>query len=169
MSGRKRPNGTVSKSERQRLIKKFLQTHQIHSQEQLASLLAEQSVKVTQTTLSRDLAELEVWKKQDRYILGNSDDQDYPAPPVRANTSELARVLKDLLVSAEVAGTLVVLKTNPGRAQPIGWELDNVDLPLVVGNISGDDTIFIATRSEAEANSLREQLIAFAELDVAPD
>ena len=62
------------------------------------------------------------------------------------------------MVSAELASNMLVLKTQPGRAQAIGYELDNIKLPLVVGNISGDDTIFIATRSEEDAMQLKQEL-----------
>lgn len=165
MNDAKRPRAAVSKTERQRLIRALLKENQVQSQEQLVQLLAEQAVKVTQTTLSRDLSELQVWKKQDHYVLGDEHDEMHTASPVRAQKTQLEQVLKDLLISAEVAGNLVVLKTNPGRAQPIGWELDNAQLPLVVGNISGDDTIFIATRSEKEANTLSKQFKKIAELD----
>lgn len=165
MNDAKRPRAAVSKTERQRLITALLRENKVQSQEQLVQLLAEKAVKVTQTTLSRDLSELQVWKKQDHYVLGDEHDKTHAASPLGAQKTPLEQVLRDLLISAEVAGNLVVLKTNPGRAQPIGWELDNAALPLVVGNISGDDTIFVATRSEKEANTLSKTLKNIAQLD----
>ncbi|WP_144393001.1 arginine repressor [Pleionea sediminis] len=137
---------------RQSAIKELIGEQMIPNQETLVALLAQQGIRATQTTLSRDLNELGIWKGPEGYVLGNE------AAPVRATKNELRKVLQSLLVTAEVAGSLVVLKTQPGRAQAIGYELDNIKLPLVVGNISGDDTIFIATRSESDAMQLKNEL-----------
>lgn len=137
---------------RQAAIKELIASHVVPNQEKLVALLAERGLRATQTTLSRDLNELGIWKGPDGYVLGNE------AAPVRATKSELRKVLQTLLVSAEVAANLVVLKTQPGRAQAIGYELDNIKLPLVVGNISGDDTIFIATRSNEDAMQLKHEI-----------
>ncbi|NVJ49941.1 MAG: arginine repressor [Gammaproteobacteria bacterium] len=140
------------KQTRQTAIKELIATKAIPNQEALADLLLERGIKATQTTLSRDLNELGIWKGPEGYVLGNE------AAPVRATKTELKKVLQSLLVSAEVADSLVVLKTQPGRAQAIGYELDNIKLPLVVGNISGDDTVFIATRSREDAMQLKLEL-----------
>lgn len=140
------------KQVRQAAIKELIANHIIPNQEKLVELLLERSIKATQTTLSRDLNELGIWKGPEGYVLGNE------AAPVRATKNELKKVLQSLLVSAEVASNMLVLKTQPGRAQAIGYELDNIKLPLVVGNISGDDTVFIATRSEADAMQLKRDI-----------
>ncbi len=137
---------------RQSAIKELIANQIVPNQETLVELLAQQGLKATQTTLSRDLNELGIWKGPEGYVLGNE------AAPVRATKSELRKVLQSLMVTAEIAGSMVVLKTQPGRAQAIGYELDNIKLPLVVGNISGDDTIFIATRSEEDAMKLKLEL-----------
>ncbi|WMS86476.1 arginine repressor [Pleionea litopenaei] len=140
------------KQTRQAAIKELIGAQMIPNQETLVELLLAKGIKATQTTLSRDLNELGIWKGPEGYVLGNE------ATPVRATKNELKKVLQSLLVSAEVASSLVVLKTQPGRAQAIGYELDNIKLPLVVGNISGDDTVFIATRSEEDAMQLKHEL-----------
>jgi transcriptional regulator of arginine metabolism len=137
---------------RQAAIKELIASHTVPNQEALVALLAERGLRATQTTLSRDLNELGIWKGPDGYVLASE------TAPVRATKNELRKVLQSLMVSAEVAANLVVLKTQPGRAQAIGYELDNIKLPLVVGNISGDDTVFIATRSNEDAMQLKHEL-----------
>ena len=139
------------KQNRQRTFRTIVSRQVVTSQEQLAELLAAEGIRSTQTTLSRDINELGIWKGPDGYVL-NSNLRG------RAGKNELKRVLQGVLESMEVASNLLVLKTKPGRAQPIGYELDNTDLPLVVGNIAGDDTIFIATRSSDDAIRLKEEL-----------
>jgi transcriptional regulator of arginine metabolism len=39
-----------------------------------------------------------------------------------------------------------VIKTRPGYASAIAWNIDGSDLPCILGTIAGDDTIFIAIR-----------------------
>ena len=61
--------------------------------------------------------------------------------------ARLARLLEELLVSAEATGELVVLRTPPGGAHYLGSALDRAGLPEVAGTIAGDDTILLVTRS----------------------
>lgn len=142
----------VGKQGRQQLICEIISGQEVLSQEQLVELLSERGVETTQTTLSRDLAELKVFKGPHGYALPDA------ISIVEPTTSELKRVLESLLLSIAQAGSLVVLRTRPGRAQPIGYELDRSQLKLVVGTLAGDDTLFIATRSEADAAELISQL-----------
>jgi transcriptional regulator of arginine metabolism len=60
--------------------------------------------------------------------------------------------------SVEPAGTMVVIRTPPGSAHLVGVALDSSDLSEVVGTICGDDTIFVACRSLAEATALSSKL-----------
>lgn len=142
----------VGKQGRQQIICDLIATNEIHSQEQLVELLAERGIETTQTTLSRDLTELKVFKGPNGYALPNTDLS------VSATTSELKRFLETLLVSIDQASNLVVLKTRPGRAQILGYELDRGGIPLVVGTLAGDDTLFVATRSDADARQLINEL-----------
>ncbi len=42
---------------------------------------------------------------------------------------------------------LLVIRTAIGAAQRVALELDRIDWPEIVGNIGGDDTVFVATDS----------------------
>jgi transcriptional regulator of arginine metabolism len=53
---------------------------------------------------------------------------------------------------------MVVIKTPPGSAHLVGVALDNSNLPEIAGTICGDDTIFVACRSAAEAQVLSSKL-----------
>jgi transcriptional regulator of arginine metabolism len=59
--------------------------------------------------------------------------------------------------TAAPAGSLVVLKTPPGSAHLVGVALDSAPPSTVVGTISGDDTLFIACRSSADAEALAQE------------
>ncbi len=67
-------------------------------------------------------------------------------------------MFRDWVRSVEAAGKLVVIKTPPGSAHLVGVALDKSGLPEIVGTICGDDTIFVACRSDVEASALAAKL-----------
>jgi transcriptional regulator of arginine metabolism len=67
-------------------------------------------------------------------------------------------VFREWVRTVEPAANLVVIKTPPGSAHLVGVALDNSDLTEIVGTICGDDTIFVACRSGAEAQALTVRL-----------
>jgi len=52
----------------------------------------------------------------------------------------------------------VVIKTYAGMASAVCIALELKDIPLIVGTIAGDDTIFVVTRGENDALILVEKL-----------
>jgi transcriptional regulator of arginine metabolism len=54
--------------------------------------------------------------------------------------------------------SLTVVKTTTGTAQSVAVAIDDSNWSEVVGTISGDDTIFIATEGLREQRKLRERL-----------
>jgi transcriptional regulator of arginine metabolism len=59
---------------------------------------------------------------------------------------------------ATAGSALTVLRTTIGAAQSVAIAIDKAAWPEVVGTISGDDTIFIATDTAAEQATLAERL-----------
>ncbi len=105
----------------------------------------------TQSSVSRDLRELGVAKLGDRYVLPDAD--------VAAKTDFAA--LKQFVHAQLAAGTnLTILKTTVGSAQSVAVAIDTAHWPEVVGTISGDDTIFIATAGAREQSKLQLRLRA---------
>jgi transcriptional regulator of arginine metabolism len=138
----------ATKAARQARIVELLGERVVASQTQLGRLLAEAGVAVTQATLSRDLEELGAVKVRTPAGMAYAVPEEN-AP--RGGTAEavdarLARLLEELLVSAEATGDLVVLRTPPGGAHFLGSALDRAGLPEVAGTIAGDDTILLVTR-----------------------
>jgi len=144
---------------RQQAICELISNQAVYNQEQLVQLLADQGIETTQTTLSRDLNELAIYKGRNGYECpGNNKD-------LAPQEESLAKVLKQYMLSLEQAANLLVLKTPPGRAMPVGYELDNCEEPLIVGNIAGDDTIFVATRSNQDATELQKILLDLRDMN----
>ena len=64
-----------------------------------------------------------------------------------------------MLFRSLTAGTnLTILKTTVGAAQSVAVAIDTARWPEVVGTISGDDTIFIATAGAREQRQLGDRL-----------
>ena len=158
-----------TKAARQARIVELLGGQVVASQTQLGRLLADAGVAVTQATLSRDLEELGAVKVRTAAGMAYAVPEEN-AP--RGGTTEavdarLARLLEELLVSAEATGELVVLRTPPGGAHYLGSALDRAGLPEVAGTIAGDDTVLLVTRSPAApapaCTALAERLRRLAE------
>ena len=142
----------MSKTQRLQQIRDILARNEVRSQEQLLALLETEGVSTTQATLSRDLRELGVRKHRGGYEL--------PATPGQAKAKRKAVVaaLKGKVLGVWRGGTIVVLRTQPGHAQPVAVEIGGSDLHEVLGTISGVDTVFIATGTAAQARELTRLL-----------
>ena len=140
----------TTKAARQARIVELLGGQVVASQTELGRLLAEAGVAVTQATLSRDLEELGAVKVRTagRHGLRRAARRTpRAAARPRPSTPGSARLLEELLVSAEATGDLVVLRTPPGGAHFLGSALDRAGLPDVAGTVAGDDTVLLVTRS----------------------
>jgi transcriptional regulator of arginine metabolism len=147
-------NGT--KEQRQRAIADLIRSGAMASQEELAERLAALGYAVTQATISRDLDQLGAIKVRRGGRLGyvlRDQVRETPGP-------RLSAVLRDWVQSIEAAASLVVVKTPPGSAHLVGVVLDRGDLTEIVGTICGDDTLFVACRSNVEAGKLSAKLQA---------
>jgi transcriptional regulator of arginine metabolism len=139
-----------SKEHRQRAVAELIRTNPVSSQEELADRLLTMGYTVTQATISRDLDQIGAVKvRRGGRLCYSLPDQvrDSAAP-------SLDMILHQWLRTIDVAMNTVVLKTPPGSAHLIGVALDQSQHPQIVGTICGDDTIFVACRSIADAEGL---------------
>jgi transcriptional regulator of arginine metabolism len=132
----------------------------IRSQTELAKLLGAEGVDVTQATLSRDLDELGAVKLRGAdggapvYVI---PEDGSPVRGVQGGTSRLARLLGELLVSADGSANLTVLRTPPGAAQFLASAIDRAALHEVVGTIAGDDTVMVIAREPISGLELADR------------
>jgi transcriptional regulator of arginine metabolism len=69
--------------------------------------------------------------------------------------------LRQFVNARYTAGTnLTVVKTAVGSAQSVAVAIDTAQWPEVIGTISGDDTIFIATAGAPAQRKLGLRLLA---------
>jgi transcriptional regulator of arginine metabolism len=142
------------KERRQRAIAGLIRSNALANQEELADRLGSLGYAVTQATISRDLEQIGAVKVR------RAGQLSYALPETVQSSAgpPLAGVFRDWVRSVEPAGNLVVVKTPPGSAHLVGVALDQSDLPEIVGTICGDDTIFVACRTRAEAEALSSKL-----------
>ncbi len=132
----------ITRNERHQAIRQILSAQVVGSQHEIVRALRDAGFECDQSSVSRDLRELAVIKEGGRYVL--------PA----------ARVARELAVArVQSAGpNLLILHTEVGAANLVAVQIDQLDLPEVLGTIAGDDTIFLATPSSAAQNSVRRAL-----------
>jgi transcriptional regulator of arginine metabolism len=159
-----------TKAARHRRIVELLSRHRVRSQTELARLLGEDGVSVTQATLSRDLVELGAVRVRDTngmpvYAVpaDGGDRRLRLAPEPGTNENRLARVAEELLVSAEASANLVVLRTPPGAAQFFASVIDQAGLPAVLGTIAGDDTVLVVSRDPVGGAGLAAHFLSLAD------
>jgi transcriptional regulator of arginine metabolism len=173
----------VTKTGRQAQIAGILAQAAVRSQEELAELLAERGVRVTQATLSRDLDELGAVRLRGAggalvYALpgepggpgsrpGGLADRPVRAEPVtgadREPSARLARVAPELLVAAEASANLIVIRTPAGGAQLLASAIDHAGWPSILGTVAGDDTVLVIARDPAGGAELARSLLRLAE------
>ena len=112
----------TKKQSRQDLMMRLIKEQKVQTQDGLKNLLRKHGFNVTQSSLSRDIAEVGLVKHGGTYAL----------PPRSMSEGRLS------IASIASAGTnLVVVKTLIG--------MDNHKIQNVMGTIAGDDTVFVAT------------------------
>ena len=147
------------KTYRQSAILDLVSSQAVHSQDGLRQQLAVQGIRATQATISRDIKELGLVK---RAADGAYQMVQAEAPHPDAGGDRVRRAVVEYLCRADRVQQLLVLKTDPGQAQPLAFAVDQAAWPEVVGTVAGDDTILVVTRTERGARVLERRLERWA-------
>ena len=137
-------------AERRAAILRLLRGSVVRRQEDLVALLHQQGFDVTQSSVSRDMRELGVIKAQGRYLPPGSEPAAVPG-----DFGAVARFVRAVLPAGP---SITVVRTSTGAANSVAAVIDKADWPEVVGTISGDDTIFIATADQTAQQRLVTRL-----------
>jgi len=132
------PNANSDQGRRRDAIRERLNRGPVPNQQRLVAELVERGFTATQSSVSRDLRELGAVKTARGYEL--------PTAGV-AHDAELAAAGAFVRTLRPAGPHLLVIRTATGAAQRVALALDRVDWPEIVGNIGGDDTVFVATDS----------------------
>ncbi len=135
----------TSHQQRREAIRQLLLKGPAATQASLVAALTAEGHSATQSSISRDLHEIGAIKTSHGYEL----------PEKQKDGDEPMVAVADLLRSKQTAGpNLLVVHTAIGAAQRVALAFDRCNWPEVIGNIGGDDTVFVATNSGAAQKSL---------------
>jgi len=139
------PNSITEQAERRDAIRQLLQLGPAQTQQFLVDALLDDGLVATQSSVSRDLRELGAIKTPRGYELpGDSESAN-------GQMTDVAGLLREI---SPAGPNLLVVRTAIGAAQRVALALDRADWPEMVGNIGGDDTVFVATESASAQKRL---------------
>lgn len=141
------------------LLKMLISSKEMSSQEELLKALAVEGYNITQATLSRDLKQLKVAKAatmSGKYVYVLPNETMYRRVSKAASMKEMLQSTG--FRSINFSGNMGVIKTRPGYASSIAYNIDNSDIPQILGTIAGDDTIFIVKGVGVSNDEIIEEL-----------
>ena len=117
--------------------------------------LEKEGFELTQATLSRDLKQLKVAKAANmngKYVYVLPNNIMYK----RSNDQSASEMLMTSgFVSLQFSGNIAVIRTRPGYASSMAYDIDNRECPVILGTIAGDDTIMLVVHEAASHEEVR--------------
>ncbi len=149
----------TNKSKRLDSIKMIISSKEIGSQEELLRELAKEGYELTQATLSRDLKQMKVAKAattNGNYVYVLPNDTMYKRTVDIPSVGEM--LLQNGFKSIDFSGNMAVIKTRPGYASSLAYDIDNREYKDIIGTIAGDDTILLVFRDGYSRNEIKQSL-----------
>lgn len=147
------------------LIVELIKRNCIGSQNELAQMLKEHGLSVTQATLSRDLKALHITKVANAmgnymYIMPERNELR-DSMLMKLNPESMSDRRLGVL-SVEFSGNLAVIKTRNGYATGLAYDIDMAHNELVLGTIPGADTVLVVLREDANRDQAKDFFSEFA-------
>lgn len=154
-------NYTTMKNKSNRLdaIKMIISSKEVGSQDELLQELYREGFALTQATLSRDLKQLKVAKAASmngNYVYVLPNNTMYKRMTDSHNVTEM--LMHNGFISIEFSGNIAVIKTRPGYASSLAYDIDMLNLHEILGTIAGDDTIILVLREGITRSSVKLSL-----------
>lgn len=153
------------KRKRLEVLKTLLSSKEFGGQGGLLEALKEEGIIVTQATLSRDLKQLKVAKAASlngNYVYVLPNDTMYKRKVSDDSVKDMMQY--NGFVSLAFSGNMAVIKTRPGYASRLAYDIDDKNFFEILGTIAGDDTIIMIIREKISHRAVKSALI-----DVIPD
>ena len=147
------------KNSRMEALKMLISSMELGSQEEVLQALEKEGFKLTQATLSRDLKQLKVAKAatmSGNYVYVLPNESMYKRVSTHPSVREMMQIPG--FISITFSGNMGVIKTRPGYASAIAWNIDRSDIPEILGTIAGDDNIFIVIKEGVSHREITEAL-----------
>ena len=111
-----------------------------------------------QATLSRDLKQLKVAKAASmngKYVYVLPNNIMYK----RSTDQSAGEMLRNNgFISLQFSGNIAVIRTRPGYASSMAYDIDNNEFSEILGTIAGDDTIMLVLREGVAISKIRQLL-----------
>ena len=147
---------------RRQAILDLVARERLGSQQEIRDRLAELGMEATQSTISRDVAELGLVKIHDpaglRYVSPETLNGSNGSGKTISMRSNLQKLLREFATSMEASGNILVIHTPSGAAHLLGEGLDRAQLDDVVGCVAGDTTILVVSCEGRTARSVQDAL-----------
>lgn len=147
------------KDTRLEVVKMIVSSQEVSTQDELLRELERAGFPTTQATLSRDLRQLHITKgtNKDGLLV-------YMLPEQRryqrvSDTHMTVQQLNRLgTLSVKFSGNMAVLRTPPGHASHVAYDIDNAKFQEILGTVAGDDTIFMVLAENTDRQMLLNRL-----------
>lgn len=151
----------ASRSARLRHILEIVAAGDVENQQQLADLVTARGYRVTQTTISRDIASLGLAKvfRDGQHVYAAPDD----VPRQPRDDAMLRRVLRDVPIEIRRSGLILLLVSTPGSASILAEAIDRSPLEGPEGTVAGDNTVLVLFADARRLQRWRDQLEAILE------
>ncbi|MBI5779044.1 MAG: arginine repressor [Planctomycetes bacterium] len=143
------------KLNRQSEIAKIIKKHQVFTQDGLLKHLKHAGIRVTQATLSRDIAEMGIVQVPG---LAGRYYQMPSAVNVPVAPAELIRRFGSYVATIKHSGNLIVVTTLPGEASGAARLVDELNFKEILGTIAGDDTVLIVADGNKSVSKIMSVL-----------
>lgn len=147
------------KNSRIETLKMLISSKELGSQEEVLQALKHEGFRLTQATLSRDLKQLKVAKAASmngKYVYVLPNETMYKR--VHKHTTAKDMLETPGYISLNFSGNMGVMKTRPGYASAIAYNIDSMVVPEILGTIAGDDTIFIVIKDGTHPDQIIKAL-----------
>lgn len=148
-----------SKNSRLDAIKMIISSKELGSQDELLQELTKEGYRLTQATLSRDLKQLKVAKAASmngNYVYVLPNNTMYKRMSEVHSATEM--MMYNGFISIDFSANLAVVKTRPGYASSLAYDIDNHNFNEILGTIAGDDTILLVMREGCTHMELKNAL-----------
>lgn len=149
----------AQKNDRLETLRMLFSSQELCSQEDVLRALRIEGFNVTQATLSRDMKQLKVAKAamaNGKYIYVLPTETMYKRVQKPMTAREM--LLSSGFVSITFSRNMGVIRTRPGYASSIAYNIDNARIKTILGTIAGDDTIFIVLAEDVEHSEVIDAL-----------
>ena len=139
------------------MILEIIERSDVETQEDLARLLKEHGIGVTQATVSRDIKELRLIK-----VLTDTGAYKYATvDKAEAGLKDrLIRIFGDSVVAVTSSYNLIIIKTLSGSGSAAAEAIDSMHWNEIAGTLAGDNTIFLALKDLKQVPEILKRISA---------